>query len=107
MMNAKTVNESNRLLFNEGGRLDAVLCGLPEPEDTTPCDMTPFKVLAPDEIVTNVMRALGGLLNDRHVKINEARTVFEQLWTAWEDCRKWYDGEDVPSINCYDPEIPF
>jgi hypothetical protein len=104
-MNAKALNQSHRALFNSGGALSGLLEQSEPAEVETRKPYTP-KVIMPDERFQNVMHALGGLLKDRHVKINEARTCYAQLLDEWKEYQAWLNGEDVREV-VDDPICPF
>lgn len=104
-MDAKSFNQSYRALFNSGGALSDVTEQSAPTEEVTRKPYTP-KVITPEDRFENVMHALGGLLNESSVKINETRTCYIQLVDAWNEYLKWINGEDVREV-VDDPEIPF
>ena len=105
-MDAKTFNESHRLLFNSGGALSGLLEQSAPSETVTRQPYTP-RVITPEVRFQNVMYALGGLLSDRHVKINETRTCYAQLLETWTEYQAWLNGDDEDVREVVDYGCPF
>lgn len=104
-MDAKAYNKSTRALFLSGGSLSGLFEQSAPAEEATLRPYVP-KTIMPDKRFENVMLSMGSHLQERHVKVKEVRTIYDQMLYAWKEYQAWLNGDEVRAVND-DDELPF